>query len=60
MSAYILAAMPVLVSGFIFVSNGEYLRPLYTTPLGMAMLGAGVCSLGVGIFWMSRIIKVKV
>ena len=60
MSAYILTGMPVGVAAFLFVSNGEYLRPLYTTPLGLLMLGAGACSLGVGIFWMSRIIKVKV
>jgi tight adherence protein B len=60
LSAYILAGMPILVSAWMFYSNGEYLRPLYTEPLGMMMLGGGVFSLGLGCFWMSRIVKVEV
>jgi Flp pilus assembly protein TadB/Mg-chelatase subunit ChlD len=60
LSAYILAGMPILVSAWMFYSNGEYLRPLYTEPLGMMMLGGGVVSLGLGCFWMSRIVKVEV
>jgi tight adherence protein B len=60
LSAYILTGMPVLVSAWMFISNGEYLRPLYTELFGLMMLGAGVCALAVGVFWMSRIVKVEV
>jgi Flp pilus assembly protein TadB/uncharacterized protein YegL len=60
LSAYILAGMPVLVSIYMFISNGEYLQPLLTEPMGWGMLGCGAASLGAGVFWMSRIIKVKV
>jgi Flp pilus assembly protein TadB/Mg-chelatase subunit ChlD len=60
LSAYILAGMPILVSAWMFYSNGEYLTPLYTEPLGLAMLGGGIGSLCLGCFWMSRIVKVEV
>jgi tight adherence protein B len=33
---------------------------LFTRPLGIAMLIGGVMILSVGIFWMSRIVKVEV
>jgi Flp pilus assembly protein TadB/Mg-chelatase subunit ChlD len=60
LSAYILTGMPIMVSGWMFYSNGEYLRPLYTEPLGLMMLGGGIGSLCLGVFWMSRIVKVEV
>jgi tight adherence protein B len=33
---------------------------LFQRPIGWLMLGGGVVILSVGIFWMSRIIKVEV
>jgi Flp pilus assembly protein TadB/Mg-chelatase subunit ChlD len=60
LSAWILAGIPILVGLFMFVFRGEYLRPLYTTGLGVMMLGAGVVLMGLGIFWMSRLIKLEV
>jgi Flp pilus assembly protein TadB len=33
---------------------------LFTRPMGWAMLGLGAVILSVGIFWMSRVIKVEV
>jgi tight adherence protein B len=33
---------------------------LFTTPMGIAMLVGAAMILSVGIFWMSRIIKVEV
>nr|WP_275941273.1 type II secretion system F family protein [Planosporangium flavigriseum] len=60
LSAWVLGAMPVALAAFMFATRGEYLRPLYTTPLGVMMLVVAVVMMGVGVFWMTRVIKVEV
>ena len=60
LSAYILIGMPVVVGGWLFLSRGGYMRPLYTTPFGLGMLiGAGVLVV-LGTVWMRNVIKVEV
>jgi Flp pilus assembly protein TadB len=59
MSAYILIALPILIGCWLFISSPDYMRPLYTTPLGLVMLAGAVILMAVGSFWMSRIIKVE-
>lgn len=60
LSAYILIAMPVLIGGWLFLSRREYLRPLYTTTFGLAMLiGAGVLMV-TGALWMRKTVRVEV
>jgi tight adherence protein B len=60
LSAYILIALPLLVGGWLFLSRGSYMRPLYTTPFGLAMLIGGVVLVAVGTVWMRNVIKVEV
>ena len=60
LSGYILIALPVLVGAWLFLSRGSYMRPLYTTPLGLVMLIAGVVLVVVGSVWMRNVIKVEV
>jgi tight adherence protein B len=60
LSAYVLTAMPILLAAWLFTFRGEYLRPLYTQPLGIAMLLTAAVMVAVGAFWMSRLIKVDV
>nr|WP_275955196.1 type II secretion system F family protein [Planomonospora venezuelensis] len=60
LSAYVLIALPIGIGGWMFLIRGEYVRPLYTEPLGIAMLGAAVLLVAAGSFWMSRLIKVEV
>jgi Flp pilus assembly protein TadB len=59
-SAYILMALPVAMGVFLFIARPTYMRPLYTTHLGMFMLvGAGVL-LVIGIVVMRQMIKIEV
>jgi tight adherence protein B len=60
LSGIILAALPVVFGVYLMLVRPEYLRPLFTTPLGLLMLGFGATSLAVGGFWMSRVVKVEV
>ena len=41
-------------------TNREYVELLWTRPLGLMMLGAGVVSLMIGIFWMRKVVEVEV
>ena len=43
------------------LTKSDYVHPLFTTPLGCVMLGVGMASCSaVGVFWMSKIVKVEV
>jgi len=60
LSAWVLIALPIIAALFMFTFRREYLRPLYTTPLGVAMLVGGTTLVVVGSFWMSRVVKVEI
>jgi tight adherence protein B len=60
LSAYVLIALPVFVAGWFLLVRPQYLRPLYTSPGGIAMLVVAVTGLIVGSWWMSRVVKVEV
>ncbi len=59
-SAWILGALPVLMFTYVAAFRPEFIKPLLTEPLGMAMLGVGIALLAGGAFVLSRIVKVEV
>lgn len=59
LSAYILVALPVGMFLYMSVVNGGYIATLYTNVLGWIMLAAAVVLLGIGCFWLSRVVKIK-
>jgi tight adherence protein B len=60
MSAYILGVLPPGMFAYMLMANRDYVSPLYTTPLGWVMLVSAAMLMGVGAFWMSRLVKVDV
>ncbi|MFU8850955.1 type II secretion system F family protein [Micromonospora sp. SL1-18] len=60
LSAWVLIGLPIVLGLFMFTLRGDYMRPLITQPLGIALLLAGVFLMVVGIFWMVRVVKVEV
>ena len=60
LSAYILIALPILLGTWLFLTRASYMRPLYTTPLGLAMMTGAVVLVGVGTVWMRNVVKVVV
>ena len=60
LSAYILIALPVLVGGWLLFSDRTYERPLYTTAVGLLMLGVSAVLFVLGVLWMRVVIKVEV
>jgi tight adherence protein B len=57
-SAIILALLPVGLFLFISLANPGYMEPLLTSTIGLAVLAGGVIFIGIGIFWMQKIVKV--
>jgi tight adherence protein B len=60
LSAWILGLLPVVMFAYMLIGNRDFVRPLYTVPLGMAFLGAAALMLAIGVFVMSRMVKVEV
>ena len=60
LSAYILIGLPVLIGGWLFLSDRAYVRPLYTTVFGGLMLIGGGVLFVLGVLWMRVLIRVEV
>jgi tight adherence protein B len=60
LSAYILIALPLGIFLYTYNTNHDYIELLWTKPLGLAMLGGGVVSMVIGIFWMRKVVDVQV
>jgi tight adherence protein B len=56
----IMAGLPFLVGGGLFLLTPQYIRPLVTTSTGWMVLGGAGCSMAVGIFIMNKIATIKV
>lgn len=59
LSAYILIALPVGMFVFLSFANPAYMGTLYSNLLGWVMIGFSVVLLGVGSWWLSRVVKIK-
>jgi tight adherence protein B len=60
LSGWILGGLPVVFFLYLALANPTYLRPLWTTPLGVVMIVLALVLLAVGAFWLRRVIKVEV
>jgi tight adherence protein B len=60
LSAYILVGLPIGVFFYTMETNRAYIELLWTRPLGLAMCAGGLISLGIGVFWMRKVVDVKV
>jgi tight adherence protein B len=56
----IMAGLPFLVGGGLFLVSPGYMAPLFTTTTGQMIAGAAACSMGFGIFIMNKIATIKV
>lgn len=60
LSAIVLGLLPPLFMLYLTLTNWTYVSPLFTDIRGLVMLAGGTLWLGVGVFWMSRLVKVEV
>lgn len=59
-SAWILSVMPFVMAGLIFLINPEFMAILWTDPAGLKLVAGGLFLMLTGIFWMWRIINIRV
>jgi tight adherence protein B len=60
MSAIVLGILPIGLGAVMFVINPEYMSQLYKTGLGITLLIAAGVSMGIGFFWMKKIINIEI
>ena len=56
----ILAALPFGIFFYLVLVNPDYIKPLFTTTMGQIMLIAGATLMTLGIFVMTRIVRIDV
>jgi len=56
----IMAGLPFLVGGGLFLISPGYISPLVTTPTGQMVAAGAACSMAIGIFVMNKIATIKV
>ena len=59
-SAMVLSALPPMFLLYLLIAKRDYVMPLFTDVRGLAMLIGATVWLLVGIFWMSKLVKVEV
>jgi tight adherence protein B len=60
MSAWVLGLLPFVTAGAMFVLNREFLAVLWQDPVGLKVIYAMLSSMVSGVFWMRRIIRIRV
>ncbi|MET9232490.1 VWA domain-containing protein [Lentzea sp. NPDC003310] len=60
LSAYVLVGLPIFLAAFLFWFRAEYMRPLYTTLIGVVMLSFAGVLVVLGSLWMRKLVRVEV
>jgi tight adherence protein B len=60
LSSLILSILPILLFGALLLFNPSFLRPLYTTGLGIMMMAGSAVLMILGVIWLRKITEIKV
>lgn len=60
LSAWVLGGLPPMFMLYLLLANRDYVIVMFQDPLGWLMLAGAAVILAVGVFWMSRLVKVEV
>lgn len=60
LSAWILTLLPFCTTGLILLVNPEFMSTLWTDAIGPKLIATNAAMMIVGIFWMWRIVKIRV
>ena len=60
LSCYVLGGLPPAFLAYLALSKWDYVKPLFTTPIGYVLLAGMAVLLTVGIVWMSKVSKVEI
>ena len=60
LSSLILSILPVLMFAALLIFNPLFLRPLFTTSMGIMLMGGAAVLMIFGVFWLKKITEIKV
>jgi tight adherence protein B len=60
LSSLILSILPVLLFAALLLFNPAFLRPLFTTTVGIMMMAGAAVLMIFGVFWLKKITEIKV
>ena len=60
LSAIVLIAMPFVIATYMGLVNPDYIGLLFSRTLGWIMVGGAVVLMGVGVYWMRKVIDIDV
>jgi tight adherence protein B len=60
LSAWILGGLPPIFATYLILVRPTYIKPLFTDPLGVTLLGVMIVLMIAGVFWLRRVVKVEV
>jgi tight adherence protein B len=60
LSAWILGALPPIFATYLILVRPTYIKPLFTDPLGVTLLGVMIALMIAGVFWLRRVVRVEV
>lgn len=60
MSMYIFMGLPIVLAAFLFMTNPEYMMPLFTEPLGWLLLAIAIIGQIIGVVLIRKIIRIEV
>lgn len=59
-SAWILTLLPFVLAAAISLVNREFISKLWTDPLGFRMVGIALALMLLGVWWMWRLVKIRI
>jgi tight adherence protein B len=59
LSAYVLIGLPLSMAFYMFTLRRAYIKPLYTTGMGVGLLSVAILLLVTGTLWMRKIVTVE-
>lgn len=60
LSGVILVGLPILIGVWLYISNPDFLMPLFVDPIGHILLGGAGVLLLIGMFVMKQMVKIEV
>jgi tight adherence protein B len=60
LSAWILGLLPFAVALIVNIVNPKFMSVLWTDPAGLRMVGGALVMMALGVWWMRKIIQIRV
>src|SRR5262249_39282585 len=60
LSAWILGCLPFVTAGMLSIVNPKFLAVLWTDPIGPKLVGGALTIMAFGVWWMRKIIRIRV